>query len=159
MREVLIAHIINRSYTLTLKSYSYYLSILLTMDPSLLKKEATTNPLPKQPYHASCHCQKIRLKISLPPLESLTINTCNCSICTKNGYLVAYPLEEDVVFVSGSEGQMEEYRFGEKRKPHRFCPRCGTSVLVGFGESGFVEERGLVAVNVGVLHSRRENRS
>lgn len=44
---------------------------------------------------------------------------------------------------------MGEYRFGERRKPHRFCRGCGVSVMVGFGESGFVEERGLVAVNVG----------
>lgn len=123
------------------------------MNPSALKKEATTNPFPKQTYTASCHCRKIRLTISLPPLESLTINTCNCSICTKNGYLVAYPLEEDVVFASGAD-EMTEYRFGGKRKPHRFCPVCGTSVLVHFGESGFVEERGLVAVNVGVVDAR-----
>ncbi|KAK2766877.1 hypothetical protein FQN54_006191 [Arachnomyces sp. PD_36] len=128
------------------------------MNPSLLKTEATTNPLPKRPYHASCHCRRIRLTIHLPPLESLTINTCNCSICTKNGYLVAYPLEGDVVVESCGEGEgneemgmgngMGEYRFGERRKPHWFCRECGTSMMVGFGESGFVEERGLVAVNI-----------
>lgn len=54
---------------------------------------------------------------------------CNCSICTKNGYYLVYPLAKDVVFHQG-EDHLKSYRFGNQKAEHRFCPTCGSSVLI-----------------------------
>ncbi|KAI1164573.1 hypothetical protein F5B18DRAFT_650649 [Nemania serpens] len=40
------------------------------------------------------------------------------------------------------------YRFGHANKPHKFCPTCGTSILIGFSESDREIERQVAAVNI-----------
>ncbi len=55
-------------------------------------------------YEANCHCGTIKYAIKLPPLESMEIMSCNCSICTKNGYLNVYPKRKDIVFEEGEGG-------------------------------------------------------
>jgi len=45
-----------------------------------------------------------------------------------------YPLRTDVVWTQGEE-KLSEYVFGNKNKPHRFCPECGTSILIDFGNT------------------------
>ncbi|KAI0967540.1 glutathione-dependent formaldehyde-activating, GFA [Xylaria arbuscula] len=100
-----------------------------------------------QKYDANCHCGLVRFSVITPDLKSLKIVSCNCSICTKNGYLFAYPKREDVVFASG-EVDMTSYRFGPCKKPHKFCPTCGTSILIDFSESDREIEREVIAVNI-----------
>lgn len=99
-------------------------------------------------YKANCHCGAVRFTVRLPDLRAEKINSCNCSICTKNGYLLAYPQASDVVFLAG-EDILKAYRFGNRDKPHRFCSECGTSILIDFSESPFESERQHTAVNVG----------
>ena len=55
-------------------------------------------------YEANCHCGAIKYAIKLPPLESMEIMSCNCSICTKNGYLNVYTKRKDIVFEEGEGG-------------------------------------------------------
>jgi hypothetical protein len=89
--------------------------------------------------------------VAIPPLETgaTKVNSCNCSICTKNGYLLVYPLRTDVVFVSG-EDKLAEYSFGKAIVPHRFCSSCGTSILLDFKDVTFggEEQRKKLGVNV-----------
>ena len=80
-------------------------------------------------YEGNCHCAAIKYKVKLPPLDSQQIMSCNCSICCKNGYLNAYPKKADLIFVQG-EDLLKEYQFGLKRCAHKFCPNCGSSVLI-----------------------------
>nr|POF05474.1 hypothetical protein CFP56_69500 [Quercus suber] len=104
-------------------------------------------------YDANCHCGIIRYTVTLP--EALSpegpgkINQCNCSICSKNGYLLVYPKREDVVFLDGSEARLKSYSFGQKRTPNRFCPECGSSVLIDLANSEFERYRPVLAMNVG----------
>lgn len=84
------------------------------------------------PYRASCHCGTVAYTVQLPqPLETYKVNKCNCSICTKNGYLLVYPLRTSVVFHRGWNN-LKEYFFGNKIKPHKFCTACGSSILIDF---------------------------
>ncbi|RAQ58700.1 hypothetical protein COH20_005900 [Aspergillus flavus] len=101
-------------------------------------------------YNANCHCGAVRFSFSLAPLKTIKINRCNCSICTKNSFLLVYPLRKDVVFRRG-EDQLAEYRFGNRTKPHKFCPNCGTSVLIDFKESQFEKEREMMAINIHMI--------
>ncbi|KAI1299499.1 hypothetical protein F5Y03DRAFT_397697 [Xylaria venustula] len=43
---------------------------------------------------------------------------------------------------------MTSYRFGTGKKPHKFCPTCGTSILINFSESDLEIDREVTAVNI-----------
>lgn len=81
-----------------------------------------------------------------PPIEDGTVTSCNCTVCSENmsstswliplhsgtichanGYLMVYPLETNITWVSGKD-DMTSYSFGPERIAHSFCPTCGTSV-------------------------------
>lgn len=86
------------------------------------------SPSNSQTYPALCHCGTIRYTITLsPPLSSQKLIECNCSICTRNGYLLVYPSREHVQITSGEEA-LKTYSFGAKRTLHRFCGGCGCAV-------------------------------
>jgi hypothetical protein len=109
---------------------------------------ASTTP-EKKVYKAQCHCADVKFTVALPPLESgaTKIIRCSCSICTKNGYLLVYPYRTDVVFTKGEE-KLSEYFFAKKTKPHRFCPNCGTSILIDFkNEDSPIKEKYGVSVS------------
>jgi len=81
-------------------------------------------------YKAHCHCGAVRFNVTLKyPFPKYTVNQCNCSICTKNGYLLVYPLREDLEFTQG-EDNLTSYYFATKNKAHRFCKTCGGSILI-----------------------------
>lgn len=94
-----------------------FLASLPTFDPSNTSK-----------HSASCHCGAIRYTVTLsPPLPSQKLASCNCTICTKNGYLLLYPRRQDVVIHQG-EGALKSHSFGQKQLLHRFCSECGSSL-------------------------------
>jgi hypothetical protein len=68
----------------------------------------------------------------------------NCSICIKNGYLLAFALRQDVRWIRGKDN-MSEYRFHLKEKSHKFCSHCGSSMIVDLNDA---LPKDLVAVNV-----------
>lgn len=101
-------------------------------------------------YSANCHCGAIRYRVLLPPLvataEPISVMNCNCSLCTRNGYLNVYPLRGDVRVQLGEEEVLpgspalrkakEEVlgyympRGAGEGNEHVFCKKCGSSVWV-----------------------------
>ncbi|KAJ7052730.1 Mss4-like protein, partial [Mycena amicta] len=84
-------------------------------------------------YHGNCHCGNIKFTVTLPaPIEETGLNACDCSICTKKGYLFVFVRKSTVTFTknAGSDGLgggiMVDYRFNSMMVCHRFCGRCGT---------------------------------
>lgn len=108
----------------------------------------------KKVYKARCHCGDIKFTVAISPLETgaTKVVQCNCSICTKKGYLLVYPLREDVVFQCG-EDKLADYLFGKKRLPQRFCPNCGTSILVDFKNVQHETPRKTLGISVSGLAS------
>jgi hypothetical protein len=101
-----------------------------------------------QTYNALCHCGTVQYTVTLsPPLTEQKVVECNCSICSRNGYLLVYPLREHVVVKSGEEA-LKSYSFGIKRNYHKFCGRCGSSVFFDPRMSEFGESPDLLGVNV-----------
>ncbi|KAJ6527813.1 Mss4-like protein [Mycena capillaripes] len=80
-------------------------------------------------YRGNCHCGAFRFTFRTPPLEQAFI--CNCSICSRNGYMWAFPAsEQDLTVVKGDENStLRSYHFGKDMLAHKFCPTCGTSVM------------------------------
>jgi|SRR5882762_3328075 len=96
-------------------------------------------------YPANCHCGAVTFTVQIPTLTDHIINSCSCSICTYNGYLCVYPERKDVIFHTGYD-HLRSYFFGDKHGAHKFCPTCGSSVLIDF--DGTVN----LAINVSFGH-------
>ncbi|KAF2097666.1 hypothetical protein NA57DRAFT_76478 [Rhizodiscina lignyota] len=83
-------------------------------------------------YHGNCHCGAIVYQFKLsPPIPEYKINQCNCSVCTKNGYALVYPLRKDVEFTKGWD-TMKSYQMARRVHHHRFCPECSASIMIDF---------------------------
>ena len=106
----------------------------------------TTDPDLTQ-YPANCHCGAVRYNVRIPSLTDHTVNKCNCSICTRNGYLLVYPEQKMVIFHTGYD-HLHSYTFGAKRRTHKFCPTCGSSVLIDF--NGIYEGKDTLGINVSI---------
>lgn len=108
----------------------------------------TFDPSDSQTYSAICHCGTVQYTVTLsPPLAKQKVVECNCSICSRNGYLLVYPLREQVDIKSGEEA-LKSYSFGIKRNRHLFCGRCGSSVFFDPRMPEFGESPDIFPVNV-----------
>lgn len=69
-----------------------------------------------------CHCGAVRFEVeAAAPLRLLD---CNCSICTKTGYLHLIVGGDAFRLVSG-DGALVTYGFGSGAARHLFCGTCG----------------------------------
>ena len=90
-------------------------------------------------YDANCHCRRVQLRVRYSPLyasddasiEPAPVINCNCSICTKNGYLNIYPEkpDDDIEWISGKD-ELKSYSFATGAVEHKFCPNCGSSIIL-----------------------------
>jgi ribosomal protein S18 acetylase RimI-like enzyme len=72
-------------------------------------------------YEGSCHCGRVRFRVTAPLTR---IVRCNCSICTKKGFLHLIVPPDRFELLAG-EDDLTEYRFNTGLARHRFCRRCG----------------------------------
>jgi len=73
-------------------------------------------------YRGSCHCGMVRFEVEAP--EKLKCEDCNCTICTKSGYLHLIVPESRFELLSG-EQNLATYTFNTGVAQHRFCKTCG----------------------------------
>ena len=78
-------------------------------------------------YKGGCHCGKIAFEVEG---ELTQVMQCNCSICTKRGYLLWFVPREKMTLKT-SEKDLSTYLFNKKQIKHRFCKTCGSAP---FGE-------------------------
>jgi len=73
-------------------------------------------------YQGSCHCRAITFEVEVP--ESIEADRCNCSICSKSGFLhLIVPLSK-FKLLSGAQS-ISTYTFGSGIAKHTFCKSCG----------------------------------
>ena len=72
-------------------------------------------------YEGGCHCGRVRFRVTAD-LDRVT--ACNCSICTKKGFLHLIVLPEQFALLSG-EDALATYRFNTGTAQHMFCKHCG----------------------------------
>ncbi|MEP4146794.1 MAG: GFA family protein [Halioglobus sp.] len=73
-------------------------------------------------YSGSCHCQAIKFEVEAP--EEVELERCNCSHCSKAGYLhLIVPLSK-FTLLSG-EDYISTYTFNTGVAQHSFCKVCG----------------------------------
>ncbi|KAJ7194730.1 glutathione-dependent formaldehyde-activating enzyme [Mycena pura] len=82
-------------------------------------------------YRGNCHCGAFMFTFKAPELKQAS--ECDCSICSKNGYLWASPSHDTFTAVKGDEDTtLVAYEFGNRTLAHKFCPTCGTSIMARF---------------------------
>ncbi|MGR9014805.1 MAG: GFA family protein [Gammaproteobacteria bacterium] len=73
-------------------------------------------------YKGGCHCGAVRFEVEA--LENPTVQECNCSICSKTGFLHLIVSSSHFRLLSGEEN-LTTYSFGTGAARHLFCKVCG----------------------------------
>ena len=68
-----------------------------------------------------CHCGRVRFRVTAD-LDRVT--NCNCSICTKKGFLHLIVARDQFELISGKD-DLTTYRFNTGVAQHMFCKYCG----------------------------------
>ena len=72
-------------------------------------------------YEGGCHCGRVRFRVTAD-LDRVTY--CNCSMCTKKGFLHLIVPPEQFELVSGRD-DLTTYTFHTGVAKHTFCRHCG----------------------------------
>ena len=72
-------------------------------------------------YEGGCHCGKVRFRVVVDKQEA---DDCNCSICSKKGFLHLIVPPESFTLLSGAE-DLTTYTFNTGVAKHTFCRHCG----------------------------------
>jgi hypothetical protein len=73
-------------------------------------------------YHGSCHCGAVSFSVEAP--EKLEVERCNCSICSKAGFLHLIVPAGNFTLLSGKDA-LASYTFNTGVARHTFCSNCG----------------------------------
>lgn len=73
-------------------------------------------------YKGSCHCGAVQYEVEAP--ENVECQECNCSICSKSGYLHLIVPKSKFKLLSG-ENNLSTYTFDSGEAKHKFCKTCG----------------------------------
>lgn len=71
----------------------------------------------------ACHCERVRFRVRP---RTRTALECNCSICSKKGFLHVIVAAEDFELLTGQES-LETYTFNTGVAKHHFCRHCGVT--------------------------------
>ncbi len=72
-------------------------------------------------YEGGCHCGRVRFRVT-GALDD--VSDCNCSMCTKKGFLHWIVAPEQFELLQG-EDALTTYQFNTKVARHTFCRDCG----------------------------------
>lgn len=108
-------------------------------------------------HTGGCHCGRIRFEVVAP--RRIDVSECNCSICSKAGYLHLIVPGDRFKLVSGADA-LTTYTFNTGTAKHHFCSVCGIKSFYvprshpdGFSvnarciDSGTIEEMAVRQVN------------
>ena len=88
-----------------------------------------------------CHCGRIAFTLDADPAEAME---CNCSICRRKGYLLAFYPPDRFKLETGRE-DIAVYTFNKHVIRHQFCKFCGCAP---FGEGVGSDGKTMIAVNL-----------
>jgi hypothetical protein len=95
-------------------------------------------------HTGSCHCGRVRYEVTT---DLAKVMECNCSHCSRKGFLLHFVSPEQFVLISG-EDQLTEYKFNRMAISHLFCKTCGVQ---SFGRGKRRDGTLMIAVNVRCL--------
>jgi hypothetical protein len=72
-------------------------------------------------YTGGCHCGAVRYQIQVEKPEAVD---CNCSICSKKGFIHLIIPESRFMLLQGADA-LSTYTFNTGIAKHHFCRHCG----------------------------------
>lgn len=73
-------------------------------------------------YNGSCHCKAVTFQVEAP--KEIDTVDCNCSICTKTGFLHLIVPKNKFTLLTG-KNNITTYTFNTGVAQHYFCTTCG----------------------------------
>jgi hypothetical protein len=73
-------------------------------------------------HRGGCHCGAVRFEVKAP--ARITVQRCNCSICTKTAFLHLIVPGADFRLLAGTD-RIGTYTFNTGVAKHLFCTVCG----------------------------------
>ena len=73
-------------------------------------------------YTGGCHCGAVRFEVEAK--ENVICQDCNCSICSKSGYLHLIVPKSKFKLIKGQDS-LSTYTFDTGVAKHLFCKTCG----------------------------------
>ena len=73
-------------------------------------------------HSGGCHCGRVRFEVIAP--AKIDALECDCSICSKSGYLHLVVPDDQFKLLQG-EGSLTLYTFNTGAAKHLFCSVCG----------------------------------
>lgn len=73
-------------------------------------------------HTGGCHCGAVRFELRAP--ARVTVQRCNCSICSMTGFLHLIVPAADFRLLSGADA-LATYTFNTGVAQHLFCKHCG----------------------------------
>jgi hypothetical protein len=73
-------------------------------------------------YKGGCHCGAVKFEVEAP--EKIVTQDCNCSICSKSGFLHLIVPKSKFNLLQG-EQNLVTYTFDSAEAKHKFCKTCG----------------------------------
>lgn len=73
-------------------------------------------------HTGGCHCGRVRFEVMAP--ARFEVVDCNCSICSKAGFLHLIVKKEQFKLLSGAD-VLTTYTFNTNTAKHLFCSVCG----------------------------------
>lgn len=95
-------------------------------------------------YKGSCHCGQVAFEVEG---ELQKVTQCNCSICSKRGYLLWF-VPRNKLYLTTLVGNYSTYTFNKHKIKHHFCPQCGCAP---FGEGVAPDGTEMASINARCL--------
>ncbi|MDB5977564.1 MAG: aldehyde-activating protein [Nevskia sp.] len=76
----------------------------------------------KVTHRGGCHCGAVRFEVRAP--ARIIVQHCNCSVCSKTGFVHLVVPAEDFTLLAGS-ARLQTYTFNTGVARHLFCEVCG----------------------------------
>lgn len=73
-------------------------------------------------HRGGCHCGRVRFEVTAP--AKIEVAECNCSMCSRSGYLHLIVPADRFKLVSGKDA-LATYSFNTHTAKHLFCSVCG----------------------------------
>lgn len=73
-------------------------------------------------HFGACHCGRVKFEVEAP--AEIEAVECNCSICSKSGFLHLIVPKSRFLLLQGSEF-LSSYSFNTRTAEHLFCRVCG----------------------------------
>jgi len=77
-------------------------------------------------HKGGCHCGTVRFEVKAP--ADITASRCNCSMCSKTGFLHVFAGPDEFTITEGADN-LSEYRFNTGVARHLFCKTCGVKAF------------------------------